>query len=166
MTQSLTNTSVYTSASAAAYEALINKRNGDTFETSSTKNKVTLRTSGEEVGLLVKAGTEVGLIVIVITGVVEFAGRTILHIIAKVASFAMKDYSRTTGEALKMTTGATVSAAIGLYRNLCGKVSAGDTYNMAKTAVEMKAMALQAAFALIAGCLSKLPFCKDNTSKI
>jgi hypothetical protein len=162
----LTYTSVCTSVSGAAYEALINLRNGDHYEyvtrklQNGTNTILDLQQSDNKVGCLRKAGTEIGLAVIVVGAAVEWVFRALVHAIAQVASCCLPkklDYSRTTSEALYTTTGTVLMAAYGLYGNLCGEMTADDNYVMAESA-----------YAFVNKMLSKLPCCRqrDDYSKL
>jgi hypothetical protein len=130
-TTSLTYASVLTSVSAAAYEAVINLRNGSHFKTESGDTSIEGGDS-KNVGWMRKAGAEVGLLVTVLIGAVEWKFRGLLHIIAKIASYILPkkwDCSERTGRALSATTSATVCAFVGLYKNVFGDIEDPNHYD-------------------------------------
>jgi hypothetical protein len=147
---SLTATSVFTSCSAAAFEALVNLRNGDSFGHDSKKTEHEQNTA--KVGCLGLAGVEAGLLVVVITGSLEWLGRALLHVIAKVASYCLPDYSKATGKALKTCTGGVVGAALGLYFNLFAGINAAAHKDVANSVYDTAEKLLR-----------KIPCCNPRT---
>ena len=128
---SLYKTSILTSVSGAAYEAVTSLRDGSRYKNGFLKTPK----GTEPAGIIAKLGTEAGLVVIVLTGAVEWLGRALLYAIAKIASCTLPkslDYSQNASGSLLICTNATAAAAYSLVSNLCGsgmanRVTVGDS---------------------------------------
>jgi hypothetical protein len=121
MATSLYTTSVFTSLSGAAYEAVTSLRNGSRYTEKGSFQQPPLNT--RSAGPLTKLFTEAALVVIVIGGAIEWPFRALLYVIAKVFSYCLPsglDFSANASRGLMISTNATAGAAFSLITNLCG----------------------------------------------